>query len=157
MIVYDLCCPNVHRFEGWFASSDEFARQQLRGLLTCPTCGSADVTRAPTAPNLARKANQQPPAPTTPAAAPAQQSNAPLPPEAAAALRALAQIQAEALKASTWVGSTFADKARAMHYGESPAAPIHGQTTPQEARALVEEGVDIAPILFPIAPPGTTN
>jgi hypothetical protein len=161
MIVFDLSClPNAHRFEGWFGSSDDFADQQARGLVTCPVCGSADVIKAVTAPNLGRKGNQlsdpvRRPAP--PAAAPAQQANVPLPPEAIAALKTIAKMQAEALKTSTWVGDRFADNARAMHYGEKDSTPIHGQATPEEAKALIEEGVEIAPILFPVAPPGKAN
>jgi hypothetical protein len=162
MIVFDLECRNAaHRFEGWFGSSDDFAEQQARGLVTCPVCGSADVVKAISAPNLARKGNQLPepvrrqPAPVaTPAPQPAPP---PLPPEAVAALQAIARIQAETLKSSTWVGENFADDARAMHYGEKDQAPIHGQATPDEARALIEEGVEIAPILFPVAPPDDLN
>ena len=179
MIVFDLeCRSGAHRFEGWFASSHDYADQQARGLLTCPVCNSADVAKAVMAPNLARKGNQRSelapapvpaapaapapvavPAITTPAASPpaVHQANAPLPPEAIAALRVIATLQAEALKSSTWVGNRFADKARAMHYGEEDAAPIHGQASPDEARALIDEGVTIAPILFPVAPPGKTN
>jgi len=159
MIVFDLSCqPNAHRFEGWFGSSDDFADQQARGLLTCPTCGSADVIKAMTAPNLGRKGNQvSDPARHPAPVAPAQQANPALPPEAVAVLKTIAKMQAEALKTSTWVGDRFANDARAMHYGEKDAAPIHGQTTPEEARALVEEGVEIAPILFPVAPPGKAN
>ena len=72
-------------------------------------------------------------------------------------LQKIVQLQAEALKSSTWVGEKFADKARAMHYGETDVAPIHGQATADEAQSLAEEGVEIAPILFPIASPGKTN
>ncbi|WP_028640295.1 DUF1178 family protein [Novosphingobium acidiphilum] len=155
MIVFDLVCrQGDHRFEGWFGSSDDFADQQARGLIACPVCASADVTRAISAPNLGRKGNQ---IATAKPAAPAVQANAPLPPEAVAVLKTIALMQAEALKSSTWVGDRFADKARAMHYGETQAAPIHGQATPEEASALIEEGVEIAPILFPVAPPGKAN
>ena len=72
-------------------------------------------------------------------------------------LHKVAAAQAEALKSSRWVGESFADDARAMHYGDKPHAAIHGQATPDEARALFEEGVEIAPILFPIAPPDEVN
>jgi hypothetical protein len=157
MIVFDLLCHRGdHRFEGWFGSSDDFADQQARGLVICPVCNSADVTRAISAPNLGRKGNQIAATISAPPA-PAQQAPVPLPPEAVAVLKTIARIQAEALKSSTWVGDRFADKARAMHYGEQDAAPIHGQATPEEASALIEEGVEIAPILFPVAPPGKTN
>jgi hypothetical protein len=178
MIVYDLACmPDDHRFEGWFGSSADFDDQQARGLLACPVCGIAAVAKAVMAPNLGRKGNQMPqavrsapvpvPVPVPPSApvgtpAPAPlpapvQANVPLPPEAIAVLHQIAKLQAEALKSSTWVGKDFAEDARAMHYGEKDAAPIHGQASPEEAEALIEEGITIAPILFPIAPPGKAN
>lgn len=180
MIVFELeCAEGGHRFEGWFRSSDDFAGQQARGLLCCPQCGSADVIKAPMAPNLARKGNQRPEArartphgePVAPSVpAPAASAGAPpasdpvaantagaLPPEARAMLKAIALKQAEVLKQSRWVGGSFADDARAMHYGDKEHELIHGQASPQEARDLIEEGVEIAPILFPVAPPGEIN
>ena len=161
MIVFDLECREAHhRFEGWFGSSDDFTSQQARGLVSCPQCGSADVIKAPMAPNLARKGNQTPaPRETVPAAPPSGPAGPPASPspEAVAMMRALAMAQAEALKSSRWVGGKFAEQARAMHYGEQDAEMIHGQATPDEARALIEEGVEVAPVLFPIAPPGEVN
>ncbi len=159
MIVFDLQCRDGgHRFEGWFGSSGDFAAQQARGLVTCPACGSADVVKAVMAPKLARKGNQLAPLPAEPAAPMAVTNTPPpMPPEAAAMFRVIAMAQAEALKTSHWVGKDFADKARAMHYGDAEAAPIHGQASPAEARDLIEEGVEIAPILFPVVPPEQAN
>jgi hypothetical protein len=175
MIVFDLQCEAAgHRFEGWFKSSDDFAGQQRRALVTCPVCGSSRVSKAITAPNLARKGNQlavrlsaalpaAPPEPATPAEpsanVPAAQpmTAGPIPPEAAAMFQAMAQMQALALKSSTWVGDKFADQARAMHYGEADQALIHGQASPKQAQDLAEEGIAVAPILFPITPPGKAN
>jgi hypothetical protein len=150
MIVYDLECVGAgHRFEGWFASSDDFTRQQERGLVACPQCGNVQIIKAPMAPRLTRKGNQAP--------APAPE----IPPEAQGKLReafqAVAKAQAQALKSSRWVGEDFANDARAMHYGDAPAEAIHGQASPEQAKALVEEGVEIAPILFPVAPPDAIN
>lgn len=171
MIVFDLeCRAGGHRFEGWFGSSQDFAAQQARGLVDCPQCGSVEVVKAPMAPNLARKGNQigalaaLPVAETAdalpptklPASVPARTTPA-LPPEAAAVMQAYIRMQAEALKTSSWVGESFAIDARAMHYGEKTHAPIHGQATAQEAQDLIEEGIEIAPILFPFAPPGHAN
>ena len=174
MIVFDLECRPAengvgHKFEGWFGSSDDYARQQLRGLVTCPVCGSAEVGKALMAPNLARKGNQlvgakhssaKPPAPApsaAPTVVPQAMGGPKLPPEAVQMLRAVAAMQAEALKTSRWVGKSFADETRAMHYGEKDTVQIHGQATPEEARDLIEEGVPIAPILFPVVPPGEAN
>jgi hypothetical protein len=67
--------------------------------------------------------------------------------------KALATMQAEALKSSKWVGDSFADDARAMHYGEKDVEAIHGQATPEEARDLIEEGIEIAPVLFRLRRP----
>ncbi|GHC93196.1 DUF1178 family protein [Novosphingobium pokkalii] len=168
MIVFDLqCSAGQHRFEGWFASSSDYAQQQERGLVTCPVCGSGEVVKAVMAPAVGRKGNQ---APALPVAAPADGAasaavaapagaapKAPLPPEAVAMLRAVALAQAEAIKSSTWVGTSFAEDARAMHYGDKDAAPIHGQATPEEARDLLEEGIAVAPLLIPVVPPGEAN
>ncbi len=157
MIVFDLHCTDGHRFEGWFGSSADYADQQARGLLACPSCGSAEVSKAPMAPAVPAKANARkevlPPEPT-----PRQQlANTPLPPKVKKALAALAKAQAEALKNSTWVGDKFAAETRKMHYGERDEAPIHGQATLAEAKALIDEGVPVAPLPFPVAPPEKIN
>jgi hypothetical protein len=154
MIVFDLECRSAgHRFEGWFSSSEDFAGQQQRGLVTCPECGSPDVGKAVMAPNVGRKGNQLAPAP----AKPQPMSKAKLPPEAMQMMQKLATMQAEALKNSRWVGESFAEDARAMHYGEREVENIHGQATLAEARDLLDEGIEVAPLPFPIAPPGEAN
>jgi hypothetical protein len=168
MIVYDLeCREGQHRFEGWFKSSDDFANQHQRGLVTCPYCASADVDKAVQAPRLARKGNQMPeaapshreqvapPSPTSSAAAPVP--NAPLPAQAAEMIQALAKMQAEALKSSRFVGDKFADNARAMHYGERDTESIHGQATLAEAKELLEEGIGVMPLPLPVVPPEQAN
>jgi hypothetical protein len=150
MIVFDLCCRDGHRFEGWFASSADYDGQRERGLVACPQCGSGAVDKAPMAPAVPKKGNQQ-----TDARQPV--AGGTLPPEAAEALRRMAEMQAEALKTSTWVGDQFAERSRAIHYGEREAETIHGQATADEARELLEEGVTVAPLLFPVAPPDELN
>jgi len=166
MIVFDLeCRAGGHRFEGWFASSNDFAAQQERGFVACPECGSADVIKAPMAPKLVRKGNQLPNVPAVvpadvPPAAPAPRhpmAKGAMPPEAVQVMRALASMQAEALKDSRWVGDKFAEQSRAMHYGERDAETIHGQATPEDAAALFEEGIEVMPLPFPVAPPGEAN
>ena len=150
MIVFDLSCDGGHRFEGWFGSSADYASQSERGLVACPECGSAAVGKAPMAPSVPKKGNR------------ADGGKRPLaggqmPPEAVEMLRKLAEIQSEVLKSSTWVGDDFPDRTRAIHYGEREPELIHGQATADQARELVEEGIAIAPILFPVAPPEELN
>jgi hypothetical protein len=155
MIVFDLSCHEGHRFEGWFASSTDYADQQARGLLACPSCGSAEVSKAPMAPAVPAKGNTR--QEVLPPEAPRQVANTPMPPEVQKALTALAKAQAAALKNSTWVGDKFAEETRKMHYGERDEAPIHGQASLAEAKALIEEGVPVAPLPFPVAPPEKLN
>lgn len=142
MIVFDLRCGQGHVFEAWFGSSAAFAEQKAAGLVGCPVCGSGEVEKAVMAPNVAAKGNQ----------------GAAIPPEAMkAAIAALAAAQGKALENSTWVGTAFADKARSMHLGEVPVAQIHGQATADEARALIDEGVPVAPLPLPVVPPEASN
>jgi len=150
MIVFDLSCDSGHRFEGWFGSSADFADQCERGLVACPQCGSAEVTKAPMAPAVPKKGNQHP-------AAKEPVAGGKLPPEAVEALMKLAEVQAKALEKSTWVGEDFAEQSRAMHYGEREPEPIHGRATKDEAKELIDEGITIAPLLFPVVPPEERN
>ena len=154
MIVFDLTCRDAgHRFEGWFANSAAFEDQAGRGLIACPHCGCTEIEKAPTAPSLARKANQ--------VAAPKREGKASvaaaLPPAVQEAMTRLAALQAEALRQSTWVGDKFADQSRAIHYGERAESPIHGQASLAEAQALIEEGIAVMPLPFPVTPPEDLN
>lgn len=158
MIVFDLTCDGGHGFEGWFGSSSDFDAQQARGLVTCPQCGSGVVMKAPMAPAVGKKSSQKSAAPGSPGSARGRHmANAPLPPQMVEAMQQLAQAQARALEGSTWVGGKFVEQSRAMHYGERDHAPIHGEATLAEAKALAEEGVAVAPLPFPVAPPDELN
>lgn len=140
MIVFDLRCAESHVFEAWFASSAAYEEQRGKGLIACPVCGGTDVGKAVMAPNVAAKGNAGPPASVV-----------------KAAMAKLAAAQAKALEGSEWVGSRFPERARAMHAGEAPEAPIHGQATLAEAKALADEGVPVAPLPLPVVPPAARN
>lgn len=164
MIVFDLKCgAHGHVFEAWFGSSRDFADQTARGLLSCPICADVDVTKAVMAPAVAAKGNRRNdvalPAPIAPppAAPSVSVGHAPDMAQMQAMLQALAKAQGEVLKDSTWVGRGFAEQARAMHYGEQDHRSIHGEVAPEEARALIEEGVEVAPLPLPIVPPQAKN
>ncbi|MFV0643879.1 MAG: DUF1178 family protein [Sphingomonadaceae bacterium] len=171
MIVFDLNCPAGHRFEGWFGSSRDYDEQLSKGLLTCPQCGSSQICKAPMAPAVPIKGNKRDMAPrlsesetmaqgtdTAPAAPSARTvSGGQIPPQVMEAMRALADAQAKALKESKWVGDDFAQQSRAMHYGEQELEAIHGKATLEEAKELLEEGVPVAPVLFPLASPDELN
>ena len=149
MIVFDLRCASAgHVFEAWFGSSDDYESQKDRGLVSCPMCGDADVAKAPMAPAVSKKGGS--------AAPPTEMMSAP-PAAVKEMLGKIATLQREMLKGSEWVGDRFASEARAMHVGDVDSRPIHGQTTPEQAASLAEDGVPVAPLLFPVAPPGEEN
>lgn len=155
MIVFDLKCSGAHVFEAWFGSSTAYEDQRAAGLVACPMCGDKHVSKAVMAPNVAAKGNQR--TEMVRAADPSARTGPP-PPEAVKALiAALGAAQAKLLEKSEWVGASFVDKARAMHLGEVPAAPIHGQATVEQAKELVEEGVPVARLPLPVIPPEACN
>ena len=137
MKVMDLRCGLGHGFEGWFASDADYDSQRERGLLDCPVCGNADVKRLPSAPRLNLSGAR---APEAAAASTAVAETAP--PAQAAAFRFVEAV-AELLKNTQDVGPRFAEEARRIHYGESEAKAIRGQTTPQEREALADEGIEV--------------
>lgn len=153
MIVFDLSCAEGHRFEGWFGSSGDFSDQHSRGLVTCPQCGSSEVAKAPMAPAVPVKGNRRAnePAPTR------QVAGGKIPAEVRKAMEALAKAQTKALENSKWVGDGFAEESRAMHYGEKDLEAIHGKATLKEAQELLDEGISVAPLPFPVAEPDELN
>ena len=134
MKVLDLQCPHGHRFEGWFASTDDFEAQLSRKLVECPVCGATEVSRMPSAPRLNLSGATQ----TRPAEYHALQAQV---------MRALREV----LEKTENVGERFAEEARRIHYNEAPARSIRGVTTPEDAQALVEEGIDVMPLPIPAA------
>ena len=155
MIVFDLKCGAGHVFESWFGSSTAYEDQRAAAMIACPMCGDTQVGKAVMAPNVAAKGNQRAEARSAPAEAPAMPS--PPPEVVKAAMAELAKLQAKALEGSQWVGGSFAKRARAMHEGEEEHAPIHGQATPQQALELIEDGVTVSPLPFPVVPPEARN
>ena len=133
MIVFDLQCRDGgETFEAWFRSNADFDEQRKAGLVECPFCQSANVAKAPMAPRVPSKGSDHP-------------------------LRRLAAIQAELLKDSRWVGDKFVETARAMHNGDVEREQVHGQATLEQAKSLVDDGVQVAPLPLPVTPPNQVN
>jgi hypothetical protein len=150
MIHYQLQCGQDHRFDGWFKDSGTFEKQAKLGLVECPSCGGTDVERALMAPAVSTSKAQPPKQPK--AREPATEA---LPPERAMVaagrvpaqvLSALQRMRAEVEKHCDYVGTEFADEARRMHRGDSEHRAIYGETTPEQAESLMEEGIEIAAI-----------
>ena len=136
MIHYQLACAADHGFDGWFRDSAGFEAQVASGLVSCPSCGSTEVRRALMAPRVGRRA--EPP----PAAEPAKAA-AVLPDQVRGVL---ARMRAELEKNCDYVGPGFATEARRIHNGEGEARGIYGETTPEEAVALKEDGIEVSSI-----------
>lgn len=146
MIHYQLRCDHDHEFDGWFKDSAAFDRQAKRGLVECPHCGDSRVSLALMTPAVPKKSSQLP-APVPPQAAEAMlgvgKKAARLPAEVRAALQ---RLRAEVEQNCDYVGPEFAYEARKIHRGESDKRGIYGETTPDEAEALAEEGIAISSI-----------
>jgi len=155
MKVLDLRCGTGHAFEGWFASEADYGSQRERGLLDCPVCGNAEVMRLPSAPRLNLSGARAPESVPAPAPAPAP---APRPAKVSAlagagtAAQRFVDAVAELLSNTQDVGERFAEEARRIHYGESEAKAIRGQTTPQEREALADEGIEVFTLPVGIPP-----
>jgi hypothetical protein len=151
VIVFELQCGQLHRFEGWFASADAFERQHAAGEIACPVCADPAVLKVPSAriqrakgvaPERVRSAGtdsggqspkvQMP----TQSAPPGQQMT-------------LAAFIDHVLVNSEDVGTRFAEEARRIHRDEAPRRTIRGQSTPEETEALLEEGVPVFPLPIP--------
>ncbi|WP_375464478.1 DUF1178 family protein [uncultured Methylobacterium sp.] len=152
MIRYSLVCEAGHGFESWFPSADSFDAQAARGLVTCPVCDSARVAKGLMAPNLARTDRARAPVPAEAAPVPAPSPSAlPMVAEPERRLRAMLRAVREQVAASAeHVGARFPEEARKIHYGEGKERAIYGQASPEEARALIDEGIDVAPL--PVMP-----
>lgn len=154
MIVFDLLCVSGHRFEGWFGSAEDFASQRDRNLLSCPACGSAQVSKVPSATRANLGAPEPKPAPKpdkAPEKTPEMEGKDPF----AIAQMLYSRMLDDLLSKSEDVGREFPAEARRIYYEEAPARAIRGQATQQEHQELVDEGVPVARL--PIPPSGKLN
>jgi hypothetical protein len=140
MKVIDLRCQSGHRFEGWFASDEDFLDQNGRGQIECPLCADRLIVRLPSAPRLNLSASSSGPA-REPAAS-----------DGAAELQARwMQMVRHVLEHTEDVGAKFAHEARRIHYGEAPQRGIRGQASADEREALHDEGIEVVPLPIPAA------
>ena len=157
MIRYSLICERKHDFEIWFKNSADYDKQAKRGMVSCPACGSTEVEKALMAPALrgTKKDMHVPTAEPTPAAeAPAPSENktpvAMISPQEQELRVKLKELRDHLTKNADNVGAKFPEEARKMHYGESEHRSIYGEASPQEAKELLEEGVELHPL--PVLP-----
>jgi hypothetical protein len=148
MKVLDLQCTHQHSFEGWFASEDDFQGQLASGLVECPICGDAAITKKLSAPrlNLGAARDVAENASTVPAKT--EVMAAPQDPQLQAAwMKMVRHVMAN----TEDVGEKFAEEARRIHYGETEERGIRGQASREETEALLEEGIGVLPLPIPKA------
>ncbi|MBZ6077672.1 DUF1178 family protein [Microvirga puerhi] len=139
MIKYALACEQAHEFESWFPSSEAYETQRKRGFVTCPYCRSPKVEKQIMAPSIGRTdkghAEATEPMPVAMLSEKEQQIRA--------MIRA---VREHVMQNSENVGKAFVEEARKIHYGEAEERAIYGEADLAEARALVEEGIDVLPL-----------
>jgi hypothetical protein len=146
MIKYALACDQTHEFESWFPSSEAYEAQLTRGFVTCPFCNSATIHKQIMAPAVGRIEKTAIPAPPR-----AESQPVAILSDKEREVRAMLRAMREHVTTNAEnVGERFADEARKMHYGEAEGRSIYGEANPGEARALIEEGIEVLPL--PIIP-----
>jgi hypothetical protein len=155
MIRYALHCESNHTFESWFQDSAAFDAQLRRKLVSCPVCNSVKVEKAIMAPRIVSKKGRErvepAPATPTPVETPAAAAPTPLLMAQERELRAkLRELRDHIVKNADNVGERFPNEARKMHYGDIEHRPIYGEASPEEARSLIDEGIEVSPL--PVLP-----
>ncbi|MCX7311691.1 MAG: DUF1178 family protein [Hyphomicrobiales bacterium] len=158
MILYSLVCDQRHDFEIWFKNSADYDKQAKRGLVSCPACGSVKVEKALMAPSLGRgtkkgadaPAQEIAPPPETSALSEDKTSVAMVSPQEKEFRAKLKELRDHLTKNAENVGGKFPEEARKMHYGETEHRSIYGEASPQEAKELLDEGVELHPL--PVLP-----
>jgi hypothetical protein len=138
LIRYDLICSKGHEFDGWFANSDAYDKQAKRGMISCSHCGVNRIEKQIMAPGIPAKGNRKSESQAMTAG--------PVDPRAAALMQVMRDYRKHVTENSENVGNKFADEARKIHFKEVKERPIYGEATADDAKALIEDGIDVHPI-----------
>lgn len=138
MIRYDLICSKGHEFDGWFSDSSAYDKQAKRGLISCTHCGVNKIEKQIMAPGIPTKGNRK--------SETQAMSAGPLDPRAAAMVQVMRDYRKHVTENSENVGKKFADEARKIHFKEVKERSIYGEATADDAKALIEDGIDVHPI-----------
>lgn len=133
MIRFSLHCDKAHEFEGWFRDNADFDTQSKRGLVDCPVCGSHKVSKSLMAPAVSTGRKKEKMA----LAASAEQKRM---------MGELKKLAEKMRENADYVGDKFAEEARKIHFGETEQRGIYGEATAEEAKGLIEDGVEFLPI-----------
>ena len=149
MIVFNLGCENNHRFEGWFASNEDFERQSGGKMVTCPLCGNANVSRLPHAPHIGTGGKERPAARESPRQSQQLYANV--------GKDILAKMVEQILDNTEDVGPAFPEEARKIHYQETAERRIRGTASREEVESLKDEGIEVVALAIPAHRLGKTH
>ena len=141
MIVFDLGCENGHRFEGWFASNEDFEHQIGRRLVACPLCGTANVSRLPHASHIRTGGKERAERTVATATAPQQYANI--------GSEVLTKLVEHIIQNTEDVGAEFPEEARKIHYREAAERRIRGTASREEVDSLRDEGIEVVALPIP--------
>jgi hypothetical protein len=139
MIRYDLICEKGHEFDAWFSDSAAYDKQRKRGFVECAHCGSRKVDKQLMRPGLGAKSNKKSDAP----AAPQPMMAGPVDPRLQQMMSMMREFRSHVEKNAENVGDRFAEEAWKIHYNESEKRGIYGNAISDQARDLIEEGIDV--------------
>ena len=149
MIVFDLGCENSHRFEGWFASNEDFERQIGRRLVACPLCGTANVSRLPHASHIRTGGKERAGRTVAVATAPQQYANI--------GSEVLTKLVEHIIQNTEDVGAEFPEEARKIHYRAAAERRIRGTASREEVDSLRDEGIEVVALPILAGRPGKTH
>jgi hypothetical protein len=145
MIRYDLVCDKGHAFDGWFRDSAAYDEQAAQNLVTCSQCGSTEIQKQLMTPGLPAKSNRKGER-VEKADASQKMLAGPVDPRAAMMMKMMRELRTEVERTAEHVGDKFAEEARKIHYGEAEKRGIYGEATGEDAKALLEEGIEVHPL-----------
>lgn len=158
MIRYALKCSKGHQFESWFQNAEAYDKLRASGMVVCETCGCTSIEKALMAPQVRPARSAADPAPVAQAPEPqqptAQECEAPasgpmsLSEPNSDIERAINSLRKKIEETSDYVGTNFAEEARAIHLGDAPERSIYGEANADDAKSLLDEGIPVAPLPF---------
>jgi hypothetical protein len=142
MIHYDLICKKGHAFDGWFSNSAAYDEQRQKNGIQCPSCGTADIDKQLMRPSIGKKANTK--------TARQQMVSGGADPRMGLLMEKLRELRQHVEKHADYVGERFVEEARRIHYKEAEERGIYGEASPDDAKALIDEGIEVQPL--PVLP-----
>lgn len=138
MIHYDLICRHGHKFDGWFSTSAAYEEQRGNNDILCPSCGTAEIDKQLMTPGIPRKGNSR--------NSSRQLVSGVGDPQMKMLVQKLRELRQHVERHADYVGDRFADEARRIHYKEAEERGIYGEATPDDARELIDEGIEVQPL-----------